>query len=275
VGGGIPVIRTISGSLTADEIFEISGILNGTTNFMLTKMKNEGMSYDEAVKLAQELGYAERNPAADVEGYDSCRKIAILTSLVCGSRVDFEEVHTQGITEITGEDFSYAKAMNADIKLLGVSRSDGEKTFVFVRPAVVFQEDPLYMVSDVFNAIKIKGNMLGDVMLYGAGAGKLPTASAVVSDVVQAVLCRGENVSPEWSEEKYEIDNISELQGRFLVRIKGGSESEGVKRLLKDGEQINAIDGETGIVTGLITESELDEICRQTEGFISKIFVLS
>ena len=188
VGGGIPIIRPLNQSLTADEIDEITGILNGTTNYMLTKMDTVGADYDAVLKEAQDKGYAERHPEADVEGYDACRKIAILTSLACGKQVDYEDIHTEGITHITETDFKYAKAMHMGIKLLGTSRREEGGLFALVAPMMVAEDHPLYSVNDVFNAILVKGNALGDVMFYGKGAGKLPTASAVVSDVVDLSL---------------------------------------------------------------------------------------
>ena len=187
VGGGIPIIRPLNSSLTADEIEEITGILNGTTNYMLTKMFYEGADYDSVLKEAQANGFAERNPEADVEGYDACRKIAILSSLISGQQVDFEDIYCEGITEITVEDMKYAKAMGAAIKLLASSkRYPGNRLHAIVAPCLLYPDHPLYNVNGVFNSIFVHGNVLGDAMFYGSGAGKLPTASAVVADVVDA-----------------------------------------------------------------------------------------
>ena len=187
VGGGIPIIRPLINSLTADEIIEITGILNGTTNYMLTKMSEEGLAYDDVLKNAQDMGYAERNPAADVEGFDACRKIAILTSLAYGKQVDFEDIYTEGITKITDTDFKYAKKLGTSIKLLATSRCENGHVYAMVSPKMIGSSHPLYSVNDVFNAVFVEGNMLGDTMFYGKGAGKLPTASAVVSDIVEEV----------------------------------------------------------------------------------------
>ncbi len=171
VGGGIPIIRPLTSSLTCDDITEVSGILNGTTNYILTKMRDEGAAFADVLREAQEKGYAERNPEADIEGYDACRKIAILTSLVCGQQVDYEDVHTEGITKITEKDFLYAKALKGSIKLLGTyQRMDG-KAYVMVAPMIVSEKHPLYHVDGVFNAIFVHGNMLDDAMFYGRGAG--------------------------------------------------------------------------------------------------------
>ena len=171
VGGGIPIIRPLNSSLTADEIEEITGILNGTTNYMLTKMFYEGADYDTVLKEAQANGYAERNPEADVEGYDACRKIAILSSLISGQQVDFEDIYCEGITEITVEDMKYAKAMGTTIKLLASSKRIGKRLHAIVAPCMLYPEHPLYNVNDVFNAIFVHGNVLGDAMFYGSGAG--------------------------------------------------------------------------------------------------------
>lgn len=164
VGGGIPIIRPLVECLGGEEIEEISGILNGTTNYILTKMNEEGWSFEEALKRAQELGYAERNPEADVEGYDTCRKIAILTAVATGKEVDYEKVPTEGITKITGLDSSYAACMGAAIKLFGTSINRDGKVYLEVAPVLVDAKDPLYAVTDVFNGIKVVGNMLGTSM---------------------------------------------------------------------------------------------------------------
>ena len=174
-GGGIPIIRPLNSSLTADEIDEITGILNGTTNYILTKMTEEGSSFEEVLKDAQEKGYAERNPEADVEGHDACRKIAILSSLALGRQVDYEDIYTEGITKITADDIKYAKEMGKTIKLLAFSRKVDDSFYAMVAPCLIGPTDPLYSVNGVFNAIFVHGNVLGDAMFYGSGAGKLPT----------------------------------------------------------------------------------------------------
>ena len=186
VGGGIPIIRPLHTCLTADVIEEISGILNGTTNYMLTKMSAEGADYAEVLKDAQNKGYAERNPEADVEGHDPARKIAILTSLITGKKVDFEDIYCEGITKVTTEDIAYAKKLGLSIKLLATSKKIGDQYSIMVTPKMLGAAHPLFAVNDVFNAIFVKGNMLGDSMFYGSGAGKLPTASAVAGDIVEA-----------------------------------------------------------------------------------------
>ena len=188
VGGGIPILRPLDQCLAANNVEEIAGILNGTTNFMLTKMFTEGMDFDEALALAQQLGYAERNPAADVEGMDACRKICILASLAFGKHVLPEEVYTEGITAITKEDVRYAAAYGGVIKLIGRAvRAEGDRLYCTVSPMILPKENLLADVTDVFNAVMVKGDSVGDVVFVGRGAGKLPTASAVVADVIDEV----------------------------------------------------------------------------------------
>ncbi|MGN0517428.1 MAG: homoserine dehydrogenase [Acutalibacteraceae bacterium] len=188
VGGGIPIIRPINQCLAANEVDEIAGILNGTTNFILTKMIREKMDFDAALKLAQELGYAERNPAADIEGHDTCRKICILASLAFGKHVYPDNVYTQGITEISASDVEYANIWGGVIKLIGrVKKLENEKLDVIVAPMFISRECQLSSVDDVFNAIMVRGDCAGDVIFYGRGAGKFPTASAVVADVIDCI----------------------------------------------------------------------------------------
>ena len=224
VGGGIPIIRPLNSSLTADEIEEITGILNGTTNYMLTKMFYEGADYDTVLKEAQANGYAERNPEADVEGYDACRKIAILSSLISGNQVDFEDIYCEGITKITTEDMKYAKTMGTTIKLLASSKRDGSRLHAIVAPCMLYPEHPLYNVNGVFNAIFVHGNVLGDAMFYGSGAGKLPTASAVVADVVDAAKHLNRNIMTMWKQEKLTLEDKGDAKRRFFIRMKGDEE---------------------------------------------------
>lgn len=201
VGGGIPVIKPIHTCLEANEIDEIAGILNGTTNFILTKMIRDGMGFDEALKIAQDLGYAERDPSADVDGHDTCRKICILASLAFGKHVYPENVHTEGITKITLEDVNYCDSCDCKIKLIGCAKreEDGEIS-IGVFPAVVKDDSQLAGVNDVFNAILVRGDATGDVVFYGKGAGKLPTASAVVSDIVSAAKHQKTSISLTWKD---------------------------------------------------------------------------
>ena len=274
VGGGIPIIRPLNSSLTADEIEEITGILNGTTNYMLSKMFYEGADYDTVLKEAQANGYAERNPEADVEGYDACRKIAILSSLISGQQVDFEDIYCEGITEITVEDMKYAKAMGTTIKLLASSRRyAGNRLHAIVAPCMLYPDHPLYNVNDVFNAICVTGNMLGDVMFYGKGAGKEATASAVVSDVVDAVKHMNVNVMTIWEDEKQEVAPMDEMKNRFFVRIGAGEKAKAEDLF----EEVTPVDGgiadEFGFLTGTMTEKEFNETISQFDTFITRIRV--
>lgn len=273
VGGGIPIIRPLNQSLTADRIEQINGILNGTTNYILTKMAQEGSDFADVLKEAQELGYAEKDPTADVEGYDACRKIAILTSLAYGQQVDYEDIYTEGITKITAEDFKYAKALGAAIKIFGTSRKEGNKLYAMVAPQMIQADNPLYAVNDVFNAICVTGNMLGDVMFYGKGAGKEATASAVVSDVVDAVKHMNVNVMTIWEDEKQEVAPMDEMKNRFFVRI-GASEKAKAEDLF---EEVTPVDGgiadEFGFLTGTMTEKEFNETISQFDTFITRIRV--
>lgn len=263
VGGGIPIIRPVNSSLTADEIEEITGILNGTTNYMLTKMFYEGADYDTVLKEAQANGYAERNPEADVEGYDACRKIAILSSLISGQQVDFEDIYCEGITEITVEDMKYAKAMGTAIKLLASSkRYAGNRLHAIVAPCMLYPEHPLYNVNGVFNSIFVHGNVLGDAMFYGSGAGKLPTASAVVADVVDAAKHLNRNIMTMWKQEKLHLEDKADSKRRFFIRMKGDAQEMlpalqdsfgDIKIIRADG-----LEGEFGFTTPVMMEGDYD-----------------
>ncbi|MDO5154586.1 MAG: homoserine dehydrogenase [Eubacteriales bacterium] len=263
VGGGIPIIRPLNSSLTADEITEITGILNGTTNYILTEMAQKGYAFDDVLKKAQDKGYAERNPEADVEGYDACRKIAILTSLVAGAQVDYEDIHTEGITKITDVDMKYAKELNASIKLLGRSTKVNDTFYSMVAPFIIGEKHPLIGVNGVFNGIFVHGNVLDDVMFYGRGAGKLPTASAVVSDVVDAVKHMGTNIMTIWEERKTKLGVFEECENKFFVRMKDDDTLDEfvIKETFGDVLYVRAkgVDGELAFVTKPIKEGDFAE----------------
>ena len=275
VGGGIPIIRALNSCLTADRIEEITGILNGTTNYMLSKMFYEGADYAEVLKEAQDNGYAERNPEADVEGYDACRKIAILSSLISGQQVDFEDIYTEGITKITKTDMKYAKAMGMTIKLLASSKRQGDCLHAIVAPALLGSSHPLYNVNGVFNAVFVNGNMLGDAMFYGSGAGKLPTASAVVADVVDAAKHLHRNIMTMWKNEKLTLLPIENTSRKFFVRMSGsGEERRGeVEALFGNVSFIRAdgVEDEFGFVTDVMTEGEYAKKAEQAEGILHMI----
>ena len=262
-GGGIPIIRALNTSLMGEKIEKVSGILNGTTNYILTKMEKEGSDFDTVLKEAQDKGYAERNPEADVEGYDACRKIAILSSLISGQQVDFEDIYCEGITKITVEDMKYAKAMGTTIKLLASSRRyAGNRLHAIVAPCMLYPEHPLYNVNDVFNAIFVHGNVLGDAMFYGSGAGKLPTASAVVADVVDEAKHLNRNIMTMWKEEKLQLEDKADSKRRFFVRIKG-KEEELVPQLKESYGEIEVVkvpelEGEFGFVTPVMMEGDYE-----------------
>lgn len=259
VGGGIPIIRPLNSSLTADEIEEITGILNGTTNYILSKMTFEGLEFADVLKDAQSRGYAEADPTADVEGYDACRKIAILTSLVCGQQVDFEDIYTEGISKITADDIKYAKAMGLVIKLLATSRKTKDGYCAMVAPFMLSQQHPLYSVNDVFNAIFVHGNVLGDAMFYGSGAGKLPTASAVVADIVDIAKHLHKNILVSWSSKKMDLVDKGRSESRFFVR--STDDKEKVKSLFGEVEFVEApeISGEVGFLTGKMSEDDFEK----------------
>ena len=257
VGGGIPIIRPIYRCLMGEKIEEVTGILNGTTNYILTKMDREGASFDDVLKEAQALGYAERNPEADVEGHDTCRKLAILTAMVTGKEVNYEDIHTEGITGITAEDFKYAKKINASIKLFGSSRIESGSVHAWVAPILIGPSHPLFAVNDVFNGIMVRGNMLGTTMFYGRGAGKLPTASAVVADMIEAAQNPDKNIPMGWQPVKQTIAPMNTTSCRYLVRISGTAEKEGkeAEKAFVNVQIVEAgIDGEFAVLTGEMTE---------------------
>lgn len=276
VGGGIPIIRPLNQSLTADEIVEITGILNGTTNYILSKMSDDGIDFDTALKNAQSMGYAERNPSADVDGHDACRKIAILSSLAFGMQVDFEDIYTEGITKISDVDIKYAKEIGARIKLFATSiRDKDERVYAMVSPVMIKSNHPLYSVNDVFNGIFVRGNVIGDVMFYGSGAGKLPTASAVVADIVDAAKHIGKNIWTIWSSKKLELTDINQVKHRFFFRI---SDNPALKQKVKDLfgiiEEVTAgVKGEYAFITESITEQEMKSKREEIRGILSVIRV--
>lgn len=280
VGGGIPLLRTIQNSLTAERIQAVTGILNGTTNYILTKMEKEHADYGEVLKKAQELGYAERNPEADVEGHDTCRKTAILASLVTGKTVDAAKIETEGITGVTQADFDFASKKGLRIKLLSVIKVEEDgKLLAVVAPFLLTEEHPLAVVEDVFNGVLVTGNMLGDTMFYGRGAGKLPTASAVAADVIDCARNRGRTVMEGWSREEAELVDIKEMKSRFYVRTSSDC-AETVEEAFWGGEGAAASEGilwgkEYGFFTPAMKEKEFDEKCRKLgEMVLSRIRLL-
>lgn len=269
-GGGIPIIRVINSSLTGDEIDEVTGILNGTTNYMLYKMSTEGCEFDTVLKEAQKKGYAEADPTADVEGYDACRKIAILSSLAYSEYFDYKDIYTEGITKITPEDMEYAAKLGRTIKLLGTSRRNADGTcYAMVAPFLIGRDSPLYSVNDVFNAVFVHGNMLGDAMFYGSGAGKLPTASAVVGDIVDAAKHLHTNIFTNWNSTPAKLRPLDQVSGRFFVRVKKGAAEE-AKEVFENAEMIclDQLPEECAFITTDMTQGEF---CAKAEKLGNKV----
>lgn len=274
VGGGIPIIRTLTESYAGEYFKEITGILNGTTNYILTKMSAEGKDFNNALAAAQELGYAEKNPEADIKGYDTCRKIAILSSLVTGKEVNFEDIYTEGITQIDTVDFEYAEYMRTSIKLLGDSKFEDGKLYAFVAPVMVEKGHPLFMVNDVFNGIMVEGNMLGESMLYGSGAGKLPTASAVTADIVAISKNLNCNIPFGWCSEKQVVLDMSQTSHKYFVRFKG-RDSEFINKCKAAFKYIKEVylEGrdEFALVTGTMMEKDFLETLNNQSNVIKYI----
>ena len=271
VGGGIPIIRPLCTSLAQERIESITGILNGTTNYILSKMENEGADFETVLKRAQEKGYAERNPEADVCGYDAGRKIAILTSLAYGKNVDFADLYVEGITQITRMDFAYAKKLGTTIKLFAKSQCIDGKYYAMVAPFMVTADNPLYAVQNVFNAILVHGNMVGDTMYYEKGAGKLATASAVVADLIDCAKHLGKHVQVIWEEDKLEISPMDDFTRRFFVRVKGTDRAQ-ITENFGEVEFIDSVaEEETGFITSEMTEKAYEECAKKAGNVINRI----
>lgn len=220
VGGGIPLIRPMMQCLAANQIEEICGILNGTTNYILSQMIHNGVAFDDALRQAQKMGYAENDPTADIEGHDACRKICILSDLAFGDKIEPNEVSCQGISGITLDDVAAASELGYVIKLIGrAKRTESGKIFAFVAPHLVPKTSPLACVEDVFNGILVTGNMVGEVMFYGQGAGKHATASAVVADMMDAIAHREKRRPVEWGDGSQKLLlPIDQLESAWYVR---------------------------------------------------------
>lgn len=275
VGGGIPIIRPMHQCLTANNIVRIAGILNGTTNYILNQMIANGKTFETALKDAQAKGFAERNPAADIEGHDACRKIAILASLASGLTVDYNDIDTEGITGITLDDVKYAAAMDAVIKLIGYADfGEDRKIYSIVSPMVVKNNIPLSGVDGVMNAIMVTGDCVGDVMFYGAGAGSLPTASAVVADVVDAVRNADRSKKIVWV--KPDTDIMADKDSKkFAYFIRTTDSAENVRSIFDKCEFVdNIADGESAFVTEPLTQSEAEEKTGRLTDIITRIKVL-
>ena len=275
VGGGIPIIRPLNSSLTPEYIEGITGILNGTTNFILTKMRDEGAEFADVLKEAQDMGFAEKNPEADVEGHDAGRKIAILSSLMYGETVKYVDIYTEGITKIDPVDFEFAKQLGLTIKLLAMSKANNGRPYAMVAPFMVNKSNPLFAVDGVFNGILVKGNMLGNTMYYGAGAGKLPTASAVVSDVIDCARHKGVSISCFWNESRKEMHSIEDVSRRFFIRFHGDKKELsaqienlfGVSKIIDAGKDSSVF----AIITDVMTETEYKQKAEKISGITGMI----
>jgi len=275
VGGGIPIIRPMHQCLTANNILKIAGILNGTTNYILDQMIRKGKTFETALKDAQNNGFAERNPAADIEGHDACRKIAILASLASGKMIDYNDIDTDGITNITLDDVKYAAAMDSVIKLIGYAQFDENgKVYSIVSPMVIKNSSPLAGVDGVFNAIMVTGDCVGDVMFYGKGAGKLPTASAVVADVVDAVKHSDRSKKIFWEKPTENImADIDSKKFEYFVRTTDSAEN--VQKIFGKCEFVdNIIDNESAFVTSPLTKSEVEEKLAKLSDVVANIRVM-
>ena len=275
VGGGIPIIRPMHQCLTANNILKIAGILNGTTNYILDQMIRKGKTFETALKDAQNNGFAERNPAADIEGHDACRKIAILASLASGKMIDYNDIDTDGITNITLDDVKYVAAMDSVIKLIGYAQFDENgKVYSIVSPMVIKNSSPLAGVDGVFNAIMVTGDCVGDVMFYGKGAGKLPTASAVVADVVDAVKHSDRSKKIFWEKPTENImADIDSKKFEYFVRTTDSAEN--VQKIFGKCEFVdNIIDNESAFVTSPLTKSEVEEKLAKLSDVVANIRVM-
>lgn len=275
VGGGIPIIRPLRDALSQEYITSIVGILNGTTNYIMTRMEKEDMTFEETLKIAQEKGYAERNPEADVEGHDACRKIAILSSLMTGKTVRYEDIPCEGISRITKTDFGYARNMQMGIKLLGMAhRNEDGSVNVRTAPFLVSRDHPLYSATGVFNAVFVHGNCVDDLMFYGRGAGKLPTASAVVADVVDCAVNLGRNVDVNWSDEVLVPADSSKEVRRFFIRAAAGDRNSVLSAFGPDLEEAvsdTPVADECAFVTGAMSEAAFEEAAAGIPGIRSWI----
>ena len=277
VGGGIPVIRPMHLCLAANELKTVYGILNGTTNFILTKMIREQMSFEKALSIAQELGYAEKDPTADVEGIDACRKICILASIACKKHIYPKDVYAEGITKITAEDVAYASAAGYVVKLIGQAKLGKEQHQVMVTPALVPVDHQLSGVDDVFNAVLIAGDCTGDVMFYGKGAGKMPTASAVVADVVHAAKMPGTSLSLTWEDSTASVAlPLTSCENSFYYRLQGSVKPETVEQLWGEVVWLTRKDqpaNEVAFMTACMKEGEAVKAEKQLQDavILSKI----
>lgn len=276
VGGGIPIIRPMFQCLTANHMTEIAGILNGTTNYILTRMIRAGLPFADALCEAQAKGYAEANPSADIDGLDACRKVCILSSIAYGDHVYPEYVETEGISKITLNDVAYADKADCVVKLLGrtVLNDDGS-IYAFVAPHFVSKSSPLASVEDVFNAIMITGDMLGDAMFYGQGAGKLATASAVVADMIDCARHNEKRRNIGWGDgSKKLVRPLDTFESRWYVRLKGKDAAEKLKAAFADCTLLPSEVGEVACLTDKVSTKDMKAACEQLQNVAGYMRVL-
>lgn len=257
VGGGIPIIRNISSTFSLEKIEEIEGILNGTTNFVLTKMEKEKLSLEKALELAREKGYAEANSEDDIKAYDTARKIAILNSLVLKKEFLYENLYIEGIENIDEKDFVYANELGYSIKLLAKTTISEDKVYSCVSPRLVSKTSPFYLITDVFNGVRVKGNKLGDVIFYGQGAGKDATASAVVSNICDIIKDKLEQ-KVLWEEEEFKLASILDIENRYLLRVKLSDKKDEYLRCF-NVEKTYFLEDEFAFITDKMSEKDFLE----------------
>ncbi|MBQ2754549.1 MAG: homoserine dehydrogenase [Clostridia bacterium] len=274
VGGGIPIIRPLNNCLAANDITSILGILNGTTNYILTQMFKNGVSFDNALSDAQAKGYAEQNPAADIEGHDACRKIAILSSLAYGKHINSNEIKTEGITKISSADVNYAEEEGYSIKLIGRSKNLGDGVYACVSPVMLPKGHPLSDVEDVFNAILVNGSATGDVMFYGKGAGKLPTASAVVADVIDIVKHKGYG-APFWEDGGVTVAVNPDPVKKYVRVSDNGRGASAVTAIFGEVKMLKSESGEVVFITDYLTENEFDNNISKLQGILGQDSIIN
>ncbi len=280
VGGGIPIIRPLANCLAANRVDMVAGILNGTTNYILTRMFKDNASFESALKEAQEKGYAEKDPTADVEGLDTGKKICILSSMINGEKINHEDVYTEGITKITAADTEYAAKFGYVIKLIGMCKRIEDKFAVIVAPMLVDIDSPLAGIDDVFNGIMVTGNMLGDALFYGRGAGKLPTASAVVADIIDIAKNKGGVFNPPWTKAKENaLVPTSDIEAAFYIRLKSDNMDElltYVDEKLANNIKLHEQTDELAIITDTMTIANADAVFKNIPAeLMSKIMIMA
>ncbi|WP_160679509.1 homoserine dehydrogenase [Clostridium sp. C8-1-8] len=262
VAGGIPIIKPLTESLSGNDIKSIKGIINGTTNFILSKMYEEGVEYEEALKEAQDMGFAEANPDADVLGYDAARKLAILSTLAFKKRVFWKDIKVEGITSIDSKDFAYAKKANCKIKLLSYSKKEENRVFATVKPVLIDSESDFYRVNNEINSVILSGDAVGELVFKGSGAGMLPTASAVYGDIVDLAFNKNNIVINSFSEEKLSVEHSSEEKLQSLIRIDTDNKKDLILELTNRfiaAELLDLFDNEVALLVDGYTEVELED----------------